>query len=218
MRSTRIAALAAAILTLAIVNGCVGEIRETTTPRTSTEQLLLTTAAERAIGKFEDAEKLLRGKSVAIDDSRFEALEKGYVVSALRHYVSERGALLVPYPGGDGKAAPDLVLEIRSGALGINDTSWGIGIPALPLPVPQTTLTTTSPPAYLFFRGKQEGWAKLQLWLYNPVTHGLVARSGDLWGHSYYSTWWILFLGPFDFSNDIYPEDSQTKTFGRREK
>src|SRR3954471_23400905 len=34
--------------------GCIGGIRETTTARTSTEQLLISTAAERAIAGFEN--------------------------------------------------------------------------------------------------------------------------------------------------------------------
>src|SRR5207302_61646 len=39
--------------------GCVGSIRETTTARTSTEQLLVSTAAERAIARFNNVEKEL---------------------------------------------------------------------------------------------------------------------------------------------------------------
>lgn len=197
------------VLLLAVAPGCVGEIRETTTARTATEQLLLSTAAERAIARLGDLDGLVRGRRVHIDDARFVSVDSEFVISALRHHVADRGGLLVqPPPGGEDKPPPpELVLEVRSAALGIKDTSWGVGIPALPLPIPQTTMITTTPPAYLFYRGKQEGWAKLQLWIYDPATRRYIARSKVLWGHSYYSTWWVLFVGPFDWSNDVYPEE-----------
>lgn len=198
-----------------LLAGCVGDIRETTTVRTSTEQLLVSSAAERAIAQFENVEKECRGRRVAVDDTRFESYDKAYAVSAFRHYLAEHGAILVPLTpqkvklqdGREVDLLPERIVEIRSGALGVNDTSWGVGIPALPFPIPNTTLTTLTPPAYLFFKGKQEGWAKFQLWIYDPVRSSYVARSRDLWGHSYYSKWWILFVGPFDLSNDIYPDD-----------
>jgi hypothetical protein len=60
---------------------------------------------------------------------------------------------------------------------------------------------------YLVYREKQVGWAKFQLWLYDPARGTYVAKSGDLWGTAYASQWWILFAGPFDFSNDVYPDE-----------
>lgn len=201
-------------------SGCIGGIRETTTARTSTEQLLISTAAERAIAGFENVDSELKGKRVAIDDTKFESVDKAYAMSALRHYVSEHGARIVPLApvksknaeGKDVEVGPDRILEIRNGALGINDTSWGIGVPAFPLAVPSMPVTSMTPPLYLFYRGKQEGWAKFQFWILDPKQDAYVARSKDLWGHSYYSKWYFFGCGPFDFSNDIYPEDEQVNT------
>lgn len=211
---------AVAIATIFLASGCIGSIRETTTPRTSTEQLLISTAAERAIAGFENVDAELKGKRVAIDDTKFESVDKAYAMSALRHYVSEHGGKIVPVApqksknaeGKDVEVGPDRILEIRNGALGINDNSWGIGVPAFPLAVPSMPVTSMSPPLYLFFRGKQEGWAKFQFWILDPKQDAYVARSKDLWGHSYYSKWYILGCGPFDFSNDIYPDDDQVNT------
>ncbi len=203
----RRALVVVATLVALSTTGCIGSIRETTTARTSTEQLLVSTAAERAIARFDNVDKELRGKRVAIDDTRFESVDKAYAVSAIRHYVAEHGATLVPLAGA--KEPPERVLEIRSGALGINDTSWGIGLPSLPLPIPQTSLNTASPPLYLFFRGKQEGWAKFQFWVFDPRQESYVAKTKDLWGHSYYSKWYFFGIGPFDFSNDIYPDEKE---------
>jgi hypothetical protein len=207
-----------ALATIAVLwmsMGCIGTIRDTTTPRTSTEQLLISTAAERAIASFENVDDELKGKRVAIDDTRFESIDKAYAISALRHYVSQHGGHIVPLApvkmkdstGKDIDVPPERILEIRNGALGINDTSWGIGIPSFPLAVPSMPVTSMTPPLYLFFRGKQEGWAKFQFWILDPITSNYVARSKDLWGHTYYSKWYFFGCGPFDFSQDIYPDE-----------
>ena len=211
------AAASTAFLAACLATGCTGNIRETTSPRTATEQLLVSTAAERAIAQWDDLEQELKGKKVASDDTRFESLDKPYAVSSLRHFLSERGVIVVPLKpekfkdaaGKDQETPPaERVLEVRSGTLGINDKSFGIGIPALPFPVPNTTLATVTPAVYLVNRNKQEGWAKFQFWVYDPGTESYVSRTKDLWGHAYYSKWWFLFVGPFDFSNDIYPDSS----------
>ena len=210
------AAHLAFLIALVGATGCVGNIRETTTARTSTEMLLVSTAAERAINQFANAKTELGGRRVFIDDHLFESIDKPYAVSAIRHYCSENGAILMSAAtetqkdaaGKDVVITPDRILEIRNGALGVEDKGWGVGIPALPLPIPQTNLTTASPAMYFFFRGKQEGWAKFQFWIYDPKSETYVAKSDDLWGHSYYSKWWFLFVGPFDWSNDIYPDTS----------
>jgi hypothetical protein len=216
----RLALTAASLATfVAGTSGCLGTIRDTTTPRTSTEMLLVSTAAERAISEFDNVDKELKGKRVAIDDTRFKAQNDGdgaYCVSAARNYVSEHGAIIVPMApvktkdekGKEVEVGPDRVLEIRDGGLGLADKSWGVGIPALPFPIYGTNLTSVTPPLYLFFKQKQEGWAKFQFWIYDPRQNSYVARSKDLWGETYYTKWWFFGIGPFDWSNDIYPDES----------
>ena len=71
-----------ALLLSALSSGCVGAIRETTTARTASEMLLVSTAAERAVSDYSTDH--LRGKRVFVDDTRFESIDKPYVMSALR--------------------------------------------------------------------------------------------------------------------------------------
>lgn len=222
----RLLALAGSMLAVVFgTGGCLGSIRDTTTPRTSTEMLLVSTAAERAIGHFDNVEKELKGKRVAIDDTRFKAQDDkdgAYCVSSARNYVSEHGGIIVPLApvkvkdaaGKETEVPPERVLEIRDGGLGLADKSWGIGIPALPFPIYGTNLVSVTPALYLFFRQKQEGWAKFQFWIYDPRQDAYVARSKDLWGQTYYSKWWFFGIGPFDFSNDIYPDESALEAVG----
>jgi hypothetical protein len=222
---SRVLSFAAVVLACAASTaGCLGTIRDTTTPRSATEELLVSTAAERAIAQFDNVEKELKGKRVAIDDHLFnigqggaQDQDKGYALSAARHFVSEHGGILLAKVEGEkgkddaGKeidVKPERILEIRNGALGIDDKSWGFGIPALPFPIYGTNLTTMTPALYLFFKGKQEGWAKFQFWIYDPRQEAYVAKSKDLWGKTYYTKYWFFGIGPFDFSNDIYPDES----------
>lgn len=216
MSPASLARAAAVLVVSAAATGCIGNIRETTTPRTSTEMLLVSTAAERAVKQYEYPSDL-KSKRVAIDDSKFDSIDKNYLVSALRNYVSESGSTLVPVAptktkdaaGKEVEVGPDRIIEVRNGSLGIDDHSLGFGIPPLPVPVPNTTLTAGPMPGLWFFwRGKQEGWAKFQLWILDPKQSSYVSKSNDLWGHSYYSKWTILGIGPFDWSNDIYPDSS----------
>lgn len=206
---------------LLLTSGCTGEIRETTTPRTATEQLLISTSSERAMKKFEPKLVKLRGKRVAIDDTKFESVQKAYVVSSLKNLLSKNEIKVVPVAkkkyrvvgGKEVELGPNYVIEIRSAALGIKDSSFGLGVPPLPIPIPQTNLTSVAPGLYLFNRDKQEGWAKFQFWIYEPVTDTYIDQSGDLWGKAYYTQWIFFGIGPFDFSEDVYPDEAFVESF-----
>ncbi|MGE0706941.1 MAG: DUF6655 family protein [Planctomycetota bacterium] len=186
--------------------GCIGSIRDTTTARTATEILLVSTAAERAVKRYDAS--ALNGKAVFIDDKRFESVDKAYVLSALRDHLAGSGVTLVEK--GDpitkeNQAGADFVLEIRNATLGIWDGDFVLGIPQLPVSA-QGFPPVLLPPLYAFRRLSSQGFAKLQFWLYDPATKKFIGRSKDLWGHSFYNQWWWFGVGPFDGSNDIYPE------------
>ncbi len=80
-----------------------------------------------------------------------------------------------------------------------------LGVPQLPVSA-QGFPPVMLPPLYIFRRFSQQGWAKFQVWLYHPGTLAYMGRSGDLWGGSFYNQWWWFGIGPFDGSNDIYPD------------
>jgi len=195
-----------------VTAGCVGGIRDTTTARTATEILLISTAAERAIAQYDAA--ALEGKRVFIDEARFDSVDKPYVISALRDHLAGSGVTLVGDKAPiskDKKDGADFVLELRNGALGIWDGDFVLGIPQLPMAA-QGSPTIMLPPLYLFRRLSAQGFAKFQFWLYDAANTNFIGRSQDLWGHSYYNQWWWFGVGPFDGSNDIYPEFSVTGT------
>lgn len=191
------ARLHCALLLALAATGCVGTIRDTNQPRTSTEILLVSTAAERAVTRYDAAP--LTGKKVFVDDSMFDSVDKNYVMAALQDHLSGAGAVLAAKPDAE------MVLEIRNGALGIWDGDFNLGIPAFPFSF-QGFPPILTPTLALFRRLSQQGYAKLQLWLYDPKTTALLSQSPDLWGHAYYNQWWWFGVGPFDGTNDVYPD------------
>jgi hypothetical protein len=193
------------LLPLAGLIGCVGAIRETTSPRTATEMLLVSTAAYRAVMSY-DA-RPLEGRRVYLDVSHFESIDRGYVESAMRDLLSGAGALLVDEvePTG-GAAGADVIVEVRNGALGIYDGEFTLGLPSLPVTVPGLTTALVSPPLYIFRRDTAQGWAKFQIWAWDRRTRKYLSRSHELWGSTYYNQWYWFGIGPFDGSNDVYPQ------------
>ncbi len=217
--------LAISALLLLANPGCVGNIRETTSPRTATEMLLVSTAAARAVWRYDAAP--LAGRRVYVDLSNFESIDKGFVSSALRDHLSGAGAILVDEiePAGELPGA-DVVVEVRNGALGIYDGDFTLGIPQLPVTVPGLTTALVTPSLYIFRRDTAQGWAKFNIWAYDPKTRRYLSRSDELWGQSYYNQWFWFGIGPFDGSNDIFPEwsyeevieDEQEKTSSHPER
>lgn len=183
--------------------GCIGGIRNTSTPRSANEMLLISTAAERAVAKYDAAP--LAGRKVFVDVSKFDSPDKNYVVSSLRHHLAKAKAVLAEK--GDA-GATDLVLQVRDGTLGIWDGDFTLGVPGLQISGEGFgDQAFFLPPLYAFRRLSAQGFAKFQLWTWDPATSQFVARSEDLWGHAFYNRWWVLGLGPFDGSNDVFPDE-----------
>jgi len=188
-----------------LISGCT--VRETSTPRTATEVLLVSTAAERAIQSYDAGP--LAGRRVAIDASRYEGIDKSYVVSALRTQVVRGGGRLVKDLRATRPKAPppEVVIELRSGTLGIWDGDFTIGVPPMEIRSVVEGRPVTSPPLYLINRGSQQGYCKVQLFSYELETHAVLQREHELWGRSYYNDWWVLGFGPFLGDQDIFLEE-----------
>lgn len=154
-----------------VLGGCLGDIRSTTTARGSTEMLLLSSAVESAISRWDATP--LAGKRVHLDTQFLDTYDEPYVTSSLRYHVSRAGALLVDPPEAE------LVVEVRCGGLACWDGKFLFGVP--PLAVGQFGLTVISPDLTIGNISRQ-GWAKLQLFVYEPETREVLATSGDLWG------------------------------------
>ncbi|MFG0318145.1 MAG: DUF6655 family protein, partial [Planctomycetota bacterium JB042] len=148
----------AALLLVSLLPSCV--TRRTTDPaRTATEQLLLSTAADRALDVVVPSE--VAGDALWVRDAHLESYDRPYVLGSLRARLAGAGARLV---AKEEDAAT--VVEPRSGALSIDDEAFLIGIPSFELPVPFVATPVTTPELALFKRHRRAGIAKLAVAAY----------------------------------------------------
>ena len=185
-----------ALLVLVALTGCIGSIRPTTTARTAQEQLLCTTAAQRAVSHVDSA--VFAKRKVFIDVERLQVqVDRGYVLDAFSNLVYAAGGHIAPT-----RDKADLVVEVRAAALGCFDGKWLIFIPIFPLPVKQAS---DAPSLLEIGYALQEGWCKIDAWCFDPRTDEYVCGWRDAWGRAY--------VGLFD---DIYPEFALGQTVQAR--
>src|SRR5204863_4476759 len=110
-----------------VANGC-GTTKWSDSPRTATEQLLVSDAIDRAISEIDFS--VLADKNVYLD-TRFiiTALDQNYVISTLRQHMLASGCIIK-----DKAEDATFVVEVRTGSLGTNRQDLLFGVPATNLP------------------------------------------------------------------------------------
>ena len=190
MRNSVFLVIAASICLAAA--GC-GTTKWSDTPRTATEQLLISTAVDRAIDSMNF--KPLAGKDIYLDTTFLEGIvDKNYVISSLRQHMLAQGCVLAP-----SKEHATYVVEARAGAVGTNHHDVMVGIPALSLPgaalmpgvpsaIPEIAFAKTT---------DQKGVAKIAAFAYNQKTGQPIWQSGVFPIVANAKDTWILGTGPF---------------------
>jgi hypothetical protein len=164
--------------------------------RTATEQLLLSTAADRALQDVDLAP--LRGKKVFMEERYFESYDQEYILGAIRELISKNGALLVREAND-----ADIILEARSGGLGIDSRIGLLGIPAIPFPIPM--VGTISTPEVAFYKSElHDSIGRFVLLAYDKNTGAFIHSTGSLPGKSYFHYYKVL--GFFHWRNTDIPE------------
>ena len=164
--------------------------------RTATEQLLLSTAADRALQDVNLAP--LRGKKVFLEEEYFKSYDQQYILGAIRELISKNGAFLARKIG-----EADIIVEARSGGLGIDSRSTLFGIPAIPFPIPMVG-TIATPEVALYKSELHDSTGKFVLLAYDNQTGGYVHSTGSLAGKSYFNHYKIL--GFFHWRSTDIPE------------
>ena len=98
-------------------------------PRATTEQLLLSTATDRALHSVNLG--IFSGQKVFLDTTYFDSYDDKYVIGTIRDALSRAGALLVTNANGS-----DVIIEARSGGLSTDGSTSLVGIPSFGIPVP----------------------------------------------------------------------------------
>ncbi len=166
--------------------GCT-TVRESTPSRTATEQLLLSTATEHAL---EDQRfPWLEGKKTFVDDRFFESYDKGNAVSAIRERIAASGAFLVKT-----QEYADVVVEVRSPVLSMDNSDTILGIPAMSLPIVLTGMPIQTPEIALYKAKKSNTLAKFALFAYERPSGQYLRSVNPMMGRSYLRLYKIVFV------------------------
>jgi len=186
---------------LLLVTGCA-DTSLTNPPRSATEQLLLSVAADRALASTSLA--VFNHKKVFVDGAYYDSYDSKYVIGAIRDAFSRAGAYLVTDVGQS-----DYVVEARSGALSTDSASSLIGIPNTGLPIPLTG-TVQIPELALYKSSRQRSTAKLALLAYETKTREHFFSSGSEVGTAYDKNYKLL--GIISWNRTDVPERQNKKS------
>lgn len=187
----------AAILVLVLwLTGC-SLARQTDPQRTATEELLISTAADRVARDIRM--DLAPGTKVFVDDKYFDAVDGKYTIGAIRDQVLRSGAYLA-----NDRAAADVVLEVRSGAQSIDNEGWLFGIPSFDIPIPLSGPVKT-PELALFKEDERIGVSKVAVTAYEQRDGALRFSSGPVYGFAHSKKWVVLLLASWT-TDDLLPE------------
>jgi len=163
-----------------LLGGCISSQHHVThTARSATEQLLVTTAAERALTGLDWPELAARG--VAVEVAAPGGTESAWLQAAAEVWARDRGARVV------GRDEAEQVLLVVAGAIGTEGRDVSVGVPAIPTPF------GVSPPLPLFGRNRRLGYARLQLQPLEPSGAG-ESRGAPAEGRAVHTIYRLLFL------------------------
>jgi hypothetical protein len=184
------------------MSGCAAT-RVTDPPRTATEQFLLSRAAEEAVAQL--SFDVLQGRRVFVDTQFFAAAEQAFVLGELRARLLLSGVQLVRTPGD-----AQIIMEVRSGGVGIDRDDSLFGIPPITLTGGATGLTQTggvpilTPELALIKSREQRGTASVAFVAYWAESGEVVASSGPFIGRTLRDDTWYVGVGPWTVG-DIPP-------------
>ncbi len=184
------------VMAAAATVGC-GTTKWSDSPRTATEQLLVSDAVDRAISEIDFG--ALEDCSVFLD-TRFIAttLDQNYVTSTLRQHMLASGCIIK-----DKAEDCDFVVEVRAGALGTNRSDVLVGVPATNLPnvAGLPTGAAAIPEIALSKRTSQQAVCKIAVFAYDRMSGEPVWQSGNRKVASSAKDTWLLGTGPFQRGN-----------------
>ncbi|MFO7820452.1 MAG: DUF6655 family protein [Lentisphaeria bacterium] len=198
---TKAALQLTATVTLCFISAGCGTVRETLPERSAAEQLLISTAADRAVYKLPD--KVFTGQKVRVDFSNLDAYDKPYVAQRLKTALRSAGARLV----SDSEQA-DINLEMASGGLSVDRIDWLFGVPQLPLPFAVGGEPVVFPEIPLYKRLSYRGKAKFIFSAVEADTGKAICDIPICYGKAHTTYWWFFFIGPLE-STDLPSADEE---------
>jgi len=181
-------------------SGCTSA-RETPPPRTATQELLISRAADHAARQLELG--LPKGTKVFLDTSYVDGGDAKYAVAAVRDQLLRQGIRLAA-----NKAGAQIVLDLRIGALSVDQDTDLVGTKSFDIPVPLSTGSLTFPEIAFWKKYQRIGIAKFAITGYDPRGGGLAATAGPVIGYSQ-KTHYVLLLFFSRDEDDLIPDDQR---------
>jgi hypothetical protein len=179
---------------MAATTGC-GVTRTSDSKRTATEQLMVSSAIERAVARIDC--RPLAGRRVFLDASFMDDVGDGkYVVSTVRHQLLASGCLLA-----DKRETAEVIVEARAGAVGTDRSDLVVGMPGTVIAIKGNEITM--PDVSIAKRSEQRGVAKISLHAYERESGQPVWQSGMESMASHVRDRWLFGAGPFQ-DDDIH--------------
>jgi hypothetical protein len=205
-------AWALAQLALALVSGCT-TVSVTGSPRTGTEQLMLT-------GTFDDALyhvdfSPLAGARVFLDSTYITVVDKDWIISSIRRTMAEQGVLLE-----NNKDKANIIVEAAFGAYGTDQRDRQFGLPGVTLSPSLATGASvsggSSSSLNISETKQQDAVVKARLFAYEPKTGRLVWETAPLLNAQGVRDHFVIGSGPYRMSSrgevQQYPTESQSQT------
>lgn len=197
MSASRTLAAIAVVLALAACTTA----RDTMPQRSATEQLLISSAADRAVERLPIS--IPKGAMVFVDAGNFEGYDGKYVVGAVRDRVVRLGGRLAADRG-----TADTVVEVRAGALSIDEKRTLFGIPSFDIPVPLAGSGLKTPEVALFKKHNWIGVAKIAATGYDAKGDKFAASWGPEIARAH-KTYWTVMLFVSWTTDDLLPEEKR---------
>jgi hypothetical protein len=167
--------------------------------------LLMSQAATEAVGKL--SAEALRDRGVFVDGSYFlpsirDKDTRGdhlFLIGEVRARLLREGVRLV-----EDRSKAEIVVEVRSGVLGIDKQNLLVGLPSVTLPGLGGGATTgiagdaliATPEIAIIKNIKQDGVVSVAIVAFWADTGELVSTSGPFYGRTYRDDWWFFGYGP----------------------
>lgn len=177
--------LATTFAIAALALGACSTERQSNPSRTATEQLLISTAADRALDALDLS--IPDGTKVFVNAEHFEGTDSKYAVAAIRDHLLRQGVALVAERG-----QAQAVVELRAGALSIDEIETLVGIRSFDVPVPLASAPLKLPEVALYKKTERKGVAKIAVTTYGTADGKLIDSSEPAIGYSHKQDYHLL--------------------------
>ncbi len=200
----RISAFIALVLAALALGACT-TVRESSPERTATEQLLISTAVDRAVEGMDL--QIPDGTLIYVDAAQLEGSDGRYAASAIRERLLRGGANLVA-----DRSRADAIVEVRAGALSIDDRNTLVGIGSFDAPIPFASQAIRVPEIAIYREKERLGIAKLAAVGYRTADGRLIGVTDQDFGYSHEREWVALFF--FTWRSTDLPQEERRGLLG----